>query len=226
MEPREAELFRRAQAGDEDAAAQLVARHEGLVIHVARRFSSPPSGREDLLQAGRLALWQAILRFDPDRGTSFASYAVPLILGEVRKAWEGLQGPFSLSRGQKELLGKVRRARDELLKAKGREPTLRELATAVGVSPEDLAALPMEGSLQDLAQVSPDPEAGLAALTWSLFLEGLPPLERELLRLRFEKDLSQDETAQRLGISQAQVSRKERALRRRLADLLGADGSS
>ncbi|MDI3269366.1 MAG: sigma-70 family RNA polymerase sigma factor [Bacillota bacterium] len=226
----QAELFRRARAGDEEAALVLLARHQGLVFHVARRFPVGPQEREDLLQAGRLALWQAISRFDPDRGVSFATYAVPLILGEVRSAWQALQGPLSLPRRQARLLTRVREVRRRLLQELGREPTLKELAEGAEMSPTEVASLSLhEGtplSLEDLAHLQDSSDPGLFSLAWSLFREGLPPLERDLLRLRFEEGLSQKEVARSLGVSQAQVSRRENALRQRLRDDFGVESSS
>lgn len=221
----ESDLWRRAQQGDPVAREALVARHLGLVRHVAARFRSTGLDPEDLEQVGAVGLVKAVNGFDPTRGLRFSTYAVPVITGEILRFLRD-DGPVRISRGARALARRARRARDELCQSLGREPTIDEVAAAVD-APRDEVVLALEASGRPLSLESPlEPEQGEAATLLdrladpadaasagerraliSELLEQLEPAERRAVVMRYFDDLTQQEIADRLGVSQSHVSR-------------------
>lgn len=189
---------------------------------VARRFRWAPVPFEDLLQAARLGLVEAAARFDPSAGASFATYAVPIMLGEVRRLVERA-GAVAGLRSARALMREAERHRALLQARRGREPTLAEVAEAMGVDAAELSAA--IGALADPVPVDPGlPEAveargplPLAAsddwtdrLAVRQALDRLPPDLKQVVYLRYFRGWSQQEVAQALGWSQPVVSRRER----------------
>ena len=196
----------------------------GLVHTCARRFAGKGIEYDDLYQAGCVGLVKAADGFQPERGLCFSTYAVPLILGEMRHLFrEG--GAVKVSRSMKALSYKAARAREQLLGLNGREPTVEELAAIMevepalaaqavvaGMAPLSLTRSDEEGEEQiDLPTPSPE-EQITDRLALHQLLEQLDPRDRQLIRLRYLGRQTQQATADRLGMTQVQVSRRERAL--------------
>ena len=130
-----AELLKCSHAGDKEARDRLVMENAGLVWSIVKRFAGRGTEVEDLFQIGNIGLMKAIDRFDTELGVRFSTYAVPMILGEIRRFLRD-DGMIKVSRPLKELAGKVGAAREKLEADLGREPTVEELAKSVGASRE------------------------------------------------------------------------------------------
>ena len=217
--------LRRAQAGDQEARAQLVEENLRLVWSVVARFRSR-GDEEDLFQVGSLGLLRAVDRFDPSFGVRFSTYAVPLIIGEIRRDLRS-QGAVKVSRSLRELGAKMARVQEEERRRRGREPTLEEVAREVGVGLDEatlaleaqtpLASLDAQGAEEahrPLSERLPDEKSDEAVWLRRIDVEGglstLDPFERTVLTLRFYEDLTQQEIADRLGTNQVRISRTER----------------
>lgn len=206
-----------ASAGTRD---QLVERHLGLARHIARSYRHDSSIDEDLIQVAMLALVHAAERFDPSLGVQFASFAGCTINGEIKRYFRDLVWPVRIPRAAKELHLRARPAYEELQHALGRPPTRAELALRLGVPVEEATeALGLPGvawtesldtatipTLDELTAERPFEQATDRLLAWQL-IDELPELERRVVLLRFFDDLTQDQIARRIGVSQMQVSR-------------------
>ncbi len=205
-------LYALAQAGDPDALAALVRRHMPLVQALSRRFQSP----EDAFQQGCVGLVAAIRRFREDDGFAFSTYAVPVILGEMRRSACRDMGWRARNK-----LKRARNYQEQQLKQFGRMPSIRETAEKAGLPPEELAMLlEMEkGPIYDetglLFSSLPDPggETWLMRFCIRDILSRLPGEERWLIRQRFLLGRSQTELAQTLDIAISAVSRGEKRAR-------------
>ncbi len=223
--------------GDVRAREELVARFLPLARKLARRYSGAHEPFDDLLQVASLGLVKAIDRFDVGRGTAFSSFAVPTILGELKRYFRDLGWSVHVPRGAQELALKVEEAQQRLVSRTGRTPSVAELAEylELGVG-EVLEALepvgahhaasldtPREdgegesGTLADaFGQVDERFELVEAKVTIAAAAQRLGERERRVLVLRFVEDLTQSQIAAMIGVSQMQVSR---ILRRALAQL-------
>lgn len=203
----------------------------GLVHTCARRFMGRGIEYDDLFQAGCMGLVKAVDGFDESRGLKFSTYAVPVILGEIRRLFRD-GGTVKVSRTLKELSLKITRERETFFKREGREPDVGELAAALGVEREQ-AALALGASLPALSltrgeeegdeidiPIAPPEEHITDRLALQQVLGELEPNDRSLIYLRYFRRQTQQVTAEKLGMTQVQVSRRERAilgqLRRRL----------
>ncbi len=229
-----AELHVRARAGDAGAREALLAANLGLVGHVVRRFRSSGADLEDLRQIGSIGLLKAIDRFEPERGFAFATYACPLILGEIQRYLRD-EGPVGMPREGRALARRALALAEREAAATGREPPAGELAARLGVEPADLAAA-MEAARQpaslDARQAGEMPPlgarlaAGDAAGEWDRvvlrdLLRHLPPRERKVIVLRYLCDRTQAEVAAEIGVSQVHVSRLERRALRMMREAGG-----
>lgn len=200
----------------------MAERHLPLVAALVRRFPGCGPSREDLFQQGCVGLMKALSRYDPGMGTAFSTYAVPVILGEMRRLCQ-LDAPVHMSRGERDRRARLRRAQAELTGRLGREPTVHELADALHVPAEELI-LDMEAvsvasyDADDCAllDLMPDHDPWEDRLLLRDLIGRLPERDRRLVLLRFRFGLTQAETAARLGMTQVQVSRAEAAVRERL----------
>lgn len=197
--------------------------HLGLVHLCANRFRNRGIPYEDLYSAGCEGLVKAAAAFDPARGVQFSTYAVPVILGEIKRLFRE-NGTVHVSRSLRELSLRVQAAREAYLKQTGGEPTLSQLADATDASPEDIttalsACAPVlsltapdeEGGQIDIAEPPPD-EAISDRLALRQVMQTLDETDRRLLELRYFEELTQSKTAERLGMTQVQVSRREKKL--------------
>jgi RNA polymerase sigma-B factor len=233
-----AELFIRWQrAGDQRAREELTERFLPLARKLARRYSGAREPFDDLLQVASLGLVKAIDRFDPSRGTAFSSFAVPTILGELKRYFRDLGWAVHVPRGAQEQALKVEEAQQRLTAKTGRPPSVQELAEYLELSIENvLDALetsgahhtvsldtPREdgegesGTLADaLGEADPRFEFVEASVSIAAAARHLSPRERRVIELRFVEDMTQTQIADLIGVSQMQVSR---ILRRALAQL-------
>jgi RNA polymerase sigma-B factor len=195
---------------DHDALEALVAEHLGLVRRIARRFGVDADQRDDLFQEGVVGLLKAIRRFDPGRGVPFPAYAATAVTGEIRHHLRDRASCVRVPEAVQELRVRLDRLAVEARAETGREPELRALAERAGVSHEAAA----EASSADVVPLEhdvPTTASGFRRSEDRVELEGrlscLRPREREVVYLRFFADLTQDEIARSLGISQMHVSR-------------------
>ena len=206
-----------------------------LAQHIAQRFSGRGENRDDLLQIARLGLVQAIDRFEPSRGADFLSFAVPTVMGEVRRHFRDRTAMLRAPRRLKDLSVQLRESESRMTQVLGRTPTRRELATDLGVDLWEVeearraAAATATVSLDSPAGGDDDrptservgredPHYDLVndAQTLRPALAHLRPRERKIIGLRYFEDLPQSAIAKRMGMSQVHVSR---LLRRSIADL-------
>ena len=196
----------------------------GLVHTCAKRFKGRGIEYDDLFQAGCMGLVKAVDNFDSRLGYKFSTYAVPVILGEIKRLFRD-GGAVKISRGLKELSLKVSREVQDFMLQNGREPTVTELAQKMELPPEQVSEA-LSASLQpvsltvsdedgesqtDIPIAAPD-EQITERLSLHTELEKLEEGDRELIRLRFHKGLTQTRTAELLGMTQVQVSRREKKL--------------
>ena len=237
--PEADDLFREyARSRDHAVMARLVEENLPLSQAVARNFQGQGVEKDDLEQVAAMALMQAIERFDPERGLQFSTFALPTIAGSVRNYLRDRGSTIRLTRSLREQLTKLRRVSDELTRKLQREPSMRELAEAMELPPEELLTLldarraaqtvSLDAETSDDAE-APRLETFLGRLDegyeqveqaqWLNWVYGqVTPTEKLLLQKRFEERLGQRETARALGVSQMQVSRMERRLLTRLRE--------
>ena len=217
-------LLEAARGGDNDACERMMEENAGLIWSVVRRYYGRGADPEDLYQLGCLGFLKAVRGFDPAFGCQFSTYAVPKIAGEIRRYLRD-DGAVKVSRGVKERAAAIRQARDRLSHTLGREPTLSELSAETGLEAEDIAAaeeanlpvasLQMEAgedgfTLESILGTDGMEEGVVERLALRGAIDALPERERQVIFLRYYKNLTQDRTAKVLGVSQVQISRIER----------------
>ena len=217
--------------------AEFIEKNLGLVHACAGRFKGRGIEYEELYAAGCLGLVKACDGFDTGRGVCFSTYAVPVILGEIKKLFRD-GGTVKVSRSLKELSLKIGAERERCLKKTGKEPGVTQLAQTLQTTPEQIA-LAIRASLPVLSLTPTDDEDGQRE--WDVpvdspekslsdriglaeVMERLPPRDRQMIQLRFFGGRTQSETARVLGTTQVQVSRRERkVLQWMRSQLLGED---
>lgn len=228
------ELIARSQAGDRDAGELLILENSGLVWSIVRRFLGRGTEADDLYQLGCLGLLKAVEGFDLSYGTQFSTYAVPKITGEIRRFLRD-DGAVKVSRGVKERASTVKTARNKLLTALGREPTLQEISDQTGITVEDIAAAEMatacvesiqkqtgdEGfSLESVLSDTDSEENLVEKIALRQAIENLPEREKIVIKLRYFHGLTQQRISVVLAVSQVQVSRIEKKALSRLKDII------
>lgn len=238
---RERELFARwQQHGDERAREELVRRFTPLTRSLARRYNRSSEPFDDLLQVAMLGLLKAIDRYDLERGFSFQSFAVPTVLGEMRRYFRDSGWALHVPRGSQERALRVRSAHEQLMDERGHAPTVAELAKELAWEPEhvldalqvlsvydtvSLDAPPPGGPIEDasfaesLGDEDPRFELVELDLTVASALRELEPRDRKILHMRFVQELTQTQIAAEVGVSQMQVSRLLRRSLERLREL-------
>lgn len=237
------ELILRAHNGDKAARDKLVLENIGLVYSVSRRFAGRGYELEDINQIGTIGLIKAIDKFDDSFDVRFSTYAVPMIAGEIKRFLRD-DGMLKVSRSLKENGYRIKKASDELVSQNGREATIEELAAATELSVEDVvmaleANMDVESIYRTIYQndgnevylvdklsgssgdTVKDEFAGaqeqlLNSILLEQLLAELDELEGKLIMLRYFKEMTQTQVADKLGISQVQVSRLEKKILRKL----------
>ena len=231
-----------AQSEDEkvsmDATDKLIKANMGLVRSIALRFRGRGTEYEDLVQIGTIGMLKAIRTFEAERGTVFSTYAVPLIVGEIRRHLRD-DGIIKISRYHRKLGIELRQAEMRIMNEEGREAHIDELAAMCGASPED-AAMALEATspvmslsanvlgedgtelencisderdLDEMEQLRDKIALGQA-------IAKLDPTWKKIVLLRYYRNLTQQETATRLGLSQVKVSREEKKIMEHLKKVL------
>ena len=234
------ELWRRARLGDSHARSVLIEQHMPLARSLAVQYRHAREPLEDLCQVANVGLVKAVDRYDPARGIAFTSFAVPTILGELKRHFRDRTWTIHVSRGTQEAIARVEKASEGMRQQLGRYPSANEVAHATGMSVEEvtearlaagasrLASLDAPITARDdagdmgLADTLGRDDDGLDRVENALWLEQLSGTlterQREVLRLRFVEDLVQREIAERVGLSQMHVSRILRDTLAQLAD--------
>lgn len=228
------ELIRRAQEGDKEARNQMISENLGLVHSIVRRFESR-GDREELFQIGCIGLMKAIEKFDLSLQLAFSTYAVPMIMGEIRRFLRD-DGMVKVSRTLKENGYKISKARETLINELGREPNLSEIGKVTGLVREEIV-LAMEANrdvesiyqpvtgiegeelllvdqLRTTSEIyeEPEKEAVINELVITQLMDLLEERERKIIWMRYFDNKTQCEIAKIMGMSQVQVSRLERKI--------------
>ncbi len=213
--------------GDTGAREQLVQRHLPLVRSLARRYAGRGEPLDDIEQVGAIGLLKAIDRFELERDVSLATYATPNVVGEIKRHFRDKGWAIRVPRALQELNARMASTIDGLTSKLGRSPSVGEIATALGATPEEVLEALEVGSAYTTLSLSPSPgseEGGSDPLdaigeedvgfersedrvSLAPALGSLAPREREILRMRFEEGLPQTQIAERVGLSQMHVSR-------------------
>lgn len=228
------ELIFRAQKGDEKAKDQIVDENMGLVWSLVRRFIGRGYELEDLFQIGCIGLIKSIDKFDLNYNVKFSTYAVPMIVGEIRRFLRD-DGMLKVSRSLKETAYKARMIKEELVKEFNREPTIGEIAAGLDMEVEEVAyALESSAEVESLNAIIYQGDGKPITLSEKIdespaiqnsivdkmmlaeLIDRLLPIERELITMRFFEDHTQTEIAEALNISQVQVSRIEKRVLKKM----------
>ncbi len=238
-------FYRYKQKGDAEARDQLIVNHLNLVRFLASKFKNRGESLEDLVQVGTIGLIKAIDRFEPDRGLEFTTYATPTIMGEIKRHFRDKGWSVRVPRRLQELSAKVNQVTDELTNQLQRSPSVEEIAEHLGTTVDEVleamesssaySSVPLEGGGATEDEESPSvidhyatEDADLAASDDRIVLEeaiaDFSPRERDVIHMRFVDGLTQVEIAERLGVSQVQVSRLLRRTLRRIQDKIDPEG--
>lgn len=231
-------LITQAQQGDAQAKERIVTENSGLIWSIVRRFKSRGYELEDLYQIGAIGLLKCIEKFDMSYGVKFSTYAVPMIMGEIKRFLRD-DGMIKVSRPLKELAARAACAREALTAKSGTEPTIGQLAEELCVGREELVyamesardtesiystVYHSDGSsvyLLDKLRQEDDGEKMIDMITVKQLLSRLEPSERQIIMMRYFDDKTQSEIAAKLGISQVQVSRAEKRILNGIREKLG-----
>ncbi len=222
------ELIKRAREGDQTARNQVAAENLGLVWSVVRRFAGRGHDLEDLYQIGCIGLLKCIDKFEPAFDVKFSTYAVPMIMGEVKRFLRD-DGMVKVSRSLKETAYKVYTVREKMVNENGTEPTLEELASCLDIDKEEIVvALEANSEVESiyktiyqndgnaiylidkLVSTEDESQKAINQLALEELMQQLDEKERTIIRMRYFEDKTQTEIAGKLGISQVQVSRMEK----------------
>lgn len=232
-------LIKLAQAGDESATEKLMQENSGLIWSVVKKFAKRGYEMDDLYQIGAIGLLKCIRKFDPSFEVKFSTYAVPMIIGEIKRFLRD-DGMIKVSRPMKEISAKARYFTEVLTARLGRSPTINEIAEEMNVPAEDLvvameAGMDVESLHATIYQGDGSPiflidkvaigndngEKIINSLTLKQLITRLKPKERQVIILRYFQDKTQMEVANMVGVSQVQVSRIEKKVLQALRDGMG-----
>lgn len=231
-------LIKKSQDGDVSARDLIVQKNMRLVWSVVQRFLNRGYEPDDLFQIGSIGLLKSVDKFDLSYDVKFSTYAVPMIIGEIQRFIRD-DGTVKVSRSLKETGNKIRRAKDELSKVHGRNPTVSEIAEHLNITPEDVI-LAQEATrapssihetvyendgdpitlIDQIADVSTETK-WFDKIALKEAIQTLGDRERLIVYLRYFKDQTQSEVADRLGISQVQVSRLEKKILKEIRSQIG-----
>ena len=223
------ELFDRIEQGDMEAREEYIRGNLRLVLSVIKRFSQSNENVDDLFQIGCIGLIKAIDNFDSSLDVKFSTYAVPMIIGEIRRFLRDSSNPIRVSRSLKDTAYKAIYAKENYVKRNLKEPTVQEIAEEIGISKEDIVfaldAIQAPMSLQEpvyndggdalyvmdqISDTKNKEEKWVEDLSLEAAMEHLGERERYIIKLRFFEGKTQMEVAEQIQISQAQVSRLEK----------------
>ena len=228
------ELIQSAQAGDKEAKEALITENAGLIWSVARRFIGRGTEPDDLYQLGSLGFLKAVEGFDLQFGTQFSTYAVPKIAGEIRRYLRD-DGAVKVSRGIKERSVTIKTARNQLILALGREPTVQEIARQTGFTAEEIAvAESATANVESIQQVTGEDgftlesvlsntkseEYMLERISLRQAIAKLTQREATVIQLRYFHGLTQERVSKVINVSQVQVSRIEKKAILRLREFM------
>ncbi len=229
------DLLRKAQGGDIPSREKVVEMNIPLIKNLVKRFNFSRGESEDLFQVGCIGLLKAVDRFDFTKQVKFSTYAVPVILGEI-KMYLRKNSMIKASRALTGLYEQVKMKKEEFFRKTGREPSLRELSEELKISREEIV-MAMEVGLKPLSYDSHSVDGNIYQnenfvpidlkeeliinrITLKSLLVALPSVERKVIFLRFFEEKTQKDAAQILGISQEQVSRLERKILKKLREAM------
>lgn len=240
------ELFRRfKEEGDMDAREKLVMSHLNLVRFIANKFKNRGEPIDDLIQVGYLGLLKAIDRFDPSRGLEFTTFATPTIMGEIKRHFRDKGWSVRVPRRLQELSAKVNQATDTLTSQLQRSPTIAEIADYLDATVDEvLEAMESSSAYSSVSLEAPSgaddddtpsvidryatEDSDLAFTDDRIIIEealaSFSPRERDVIEMRFLKGMTQIEIAEKLGISQVQVSRLLRQTLKKIQDKIDPEG--
>lgn len=217
-------LIRLAQAGDEEAKASLCQQNTGLVKKLALKFAVGEYELDDLIQIGYIGLLKAVYKFETGYGVMFSTYAVPMIMGEMKRHFRDT-GKIKASRSLKSEIAAMKRVQEQLTAASGASPRVSEIAEAMGISGERvLEVMEAASALSNVASLDnqlveeeydaccrqASPENNLDSIMIKKEIGLLEAREKQVILLRYYRDMTQQEIAKILGVSQVQVSRIEK----------------
>ena len=233
-------LFQKVLEGDKAAREEYIKGNLRLVLSVIKRFSSSDENVDDLFQIGCIGLIKAIDNFDISQGVKFSTYAVPMIVGEIRRYLRD-NSSIRVSRSLRDIAYKAIYARDMLTKKNQKEPTIEEIAAEVGMAKEEIVyamdAIQSPVSLYEpvyseggdtlcvMDQISDKKnkeDTWIEELSLSQAMKKLNDREKRIIQMRFYEGKTQMEVADEISISQAQVSRLEKSALRKLKNQLGS----
>ena len=222
------DLLRKMQEGDPKAREQLIEGNLRLVLSVIQRFVGRGENPDDLFQVGCIGLMKSIDHFDITQGVRFSTYAVPMIIGEVRRFLRD-NNAVRISRSTRDVAYRAMQAKEALTARMNREPTVLEIAKEVGL-PKEQVVMALEAIVEPISLYEPvfsdggdpvcvmdqigdgnDEKNWLDEMTLRDAIHNLPAREKRILHLRFFRGMTQTEVSKQIGISQAQVSRLEKS---------------
>lgn len=231
-------LIQKAQYGDAEAKEILVQKNIALVKSLVKKFLNRGHDYEDLLQLGSIGLIKAIQNYDPSYNVRFSTYAVPMIMGKIKRFLRD-DGMIKVSRSLKELVNKTAVAREQLKASLGRDPSIQEIAEETGTTPEEIVyamdAVRTPASIYDviyededspillidkISEESSETEEVMDRVTIKDLLSKLDKRERTIIIMRYFRDRTQSEIADLLGISQVQVSRIEKKVLTKMREMM------
>ena len=223
------ELLKKAKNGDKEARARIVKENSGLIWSTVKRFAGRGTDMEDLFQIGSIGLIKSIDRFDESYGVKFSTYAVPMIIGEIRRFLRD-DGMIKVSRNIKELSNKIKTVSEAVFSQTGKWPTISELSEIFDVPTDDLVTAMESGKdveslyrksddengkgsyLIDTIKNSDNSERTDEMISLKEALDSLDSREKQLILMRYYFDRTQSETGRKMNISQVQVSRMEKRI--------------
>lgn len=228
-------LLKRVKEGDKKAREELISGNLRLVLSVIQRFSNRGENADDLFQVGCIGLIKSIDNFDINQNVRFSTYAVPMIIGEIRRYLRD-NNPVRVSRSMRDTAYHAMQAKERLTNKLNREPTVEEIAAEMGIKKEEVV-LALEAIVDPISLYEPvysdggdtiyvmdqigdsnDDSSWIDEITLKESIRNLGEREKKILALRFLKGKTQMEVAADIGISQAQVSRLEKGALRRIKE--------
>lgn len=228
------EAIKAAQSGDQQALCRIIETNLGLVRSLASRFSDRGIEYDDLIQIGSIGMIKAVKKFDASFNTAFSTYAVPMIIGEIKRFLRD-DGIIKVSRTAKKNANDILHYRENFKNSNGREPSIDEIMHGLSLSNQDVvfaleATQPVfsihksdnddSPAIEDIVGEQDDIEQLCETLSLKESLNKLDKNERTLISLRYYKNLTQQQTAKIMGCSQVKVSREEKRIFQKLKKLL------